>query len=116
MTDIMSWSERQTELQRERRAIDREDRCAMVADTPCTMCGERMYGGQRRSRKFCSDACRQRAHRRRHPELMKRPDAPYRKAKPEQPSRDLYYGLTDEARRRLDEMIADGRFPLSRVF
>ena len=102
----MSWSERQTELQRERRQAKRKESRALLSDQFCARrgCSNMLFGAQRRTRKYCSVDCRVKAYRRRHPEIAQRSRKPYQ---PPAPPRDIYWGLTAEAKARLERMIAD---------
>jgi hypothetical protein len=105
----MPWSERQTQLQRERRARTREERAALVSTMPCLVCGNPMFGARRRSRRYCSADCRQKAFRKRHQTwLHPRPRKPYQANPPQEP-RPWSWGLTLDAKERLEAQMAEIR-------
>ena len=57
------WTPERAQRQRERRAAAR---WAARTEWQCALCGEPAYADSRRSRRYCSNLCRQRAYRLRH--------------------------------------------------
>jgi hypothetical protein len=62
----MPWDELRAAQQRCRRSQRALDRGNRIGNRYCTVCLNRLQWGERTTKRFCSDACRQKAHRLRH--------------------------------------------------
>jgi hypothetical protein len=59
----MPWDELRAAQQSHRRAVKRVQRGETIGKRYCLVCLRRLLGGDRTTRHYCSDACRQKAHR-----------------------------------------------------